>query len=220
MFGCFGGCSGYHDLLYKFLYLLLHIEPDHTGKEDVQQPGGGDGHVRGAHTGLDEGDHGECDVRHEGLLEGGGGEMGATDNRQAVRGEGGLLVGTGDGIVRKDVNSLISSWEQLNAGGGGGGVSLQVLTGREGKEKKRQSQEFRYLLGRDASRGLKCSFASTAGAGTSPGPRKGRGAQRKLNFTQTKLSFEVIRGSTGLGSFSTNQKRARNTDSVAGLKVL
>ena len=52
-----------------------------------------------------------------------------------------------DGIVRQDINLLISSWEQLNAGGGGGGMSLQVSTGREGKEKRRQSQEFSNLCG-------------------------------------------------------------------------
>ena len=133
------------------------------------------------------------------------------------------MIGAGEETVRKDVNSLISSWEQLNAGGG---MGLQVPTGREGKEKRRQSQEFRYLCGqfdgkegggmpgRDTSRVLKCSFAY--GKGTSPGPRKGRGAQRKLNFTQTKLSFEVIRGSSGLDKHSTNQKRDRDTDSVAG----
>ena len=33
---------------------------------------------------------------------------------------GGLLVGTGEGIVRNEVNSLLSSWEKLNAVGGGG----------------------------------------------------------------------------------------------------
>ena len=76
------------------------------------------------------------------------------------------------------------------------------------------------MPGRDTSRGLKCSFASTAGTGTSPGPRKGRGAQRKLNFTQTKLSFEVIQGSAGLGRISTNQKQARNTDSMEGGKAV
>jgi hypothetical protein len=142
----------------------------------------------------------ERDVRHEGLLDGRGGGMGATDNCQAVRrGEGGLLVGTGDGIARQDINSLTSSWEQLNAGGGGGGMSLQVLTGREGKEKRRQSQEFRNLCGqfdskegggkmvdvsgmpgRDTRRDLKLSFASIAGAGISPGPRKG--GSEKVRF--------------------------------------
>ena len=100
-----------------------------------------------------------------------------------------------------------------------------------------KSQEFRYLCGqfdgkerggvetdvsgmpgRDTSRGLECSFASLSGTGTSPGPRKGRGAQRKLNFVQTKLSFEVIRGSAALVRISTNQKRGRNTDSVEGEK--
>jgi hypothetical protein len=50
---------------------IMHIEPDHTGKEDVHQPGGGDGHGRGARVGLDDGDHGERDVRHGGLVEGG-----------------------------------------------------------------------------------------------------------------------------------------------------
>ena len=148
-----------------------------------------------------------------------------------------MSVGTGDGIARKDVNILISSWEQLNAGGGGGGMSLKVPTGMEGKEKRRQSQEFRNLCGqfdgkerggvetdvsgmpgRDTSRGLECSFASLSGTGTSPGPRKGRGAQRKLNFVQTKLSFEVIRGSAAVVRISTNQKRGRNTDSVEGEK--
>ena len=170
----------------------MHIKPDRTGKENVLQPGGGDGH----------------------------------DNCQAVRrGEGGMSVGTGDGIARKDVNILISSWEQLNAGGGGGGMSLKIPTGMEGKEKRRQSQEFRNLCGqfdgkerggvetdvsgmpgRDTSRGLECSFASLSGTGTSPGPRKGRGAQRKLSFTQTKLSFEVIRESSGL-NFNQSEER-------------
>ena len=49
-------------------------------------------------------------------------------------------------IVRKDVNYLISSWEQLNAGGGGDEMELQVPTG--GKEKGRQSKEFRYFCGK------------------------------------------------------------------------
>ena len=112
----------------------MHIEPDHTGKEDVHQPGGGDGRGRAARVGLE--DHGERDVRHGGLVEGGGGERGATDDCQAVRrGDGGLLIGAGEETVRKDVNSLISYWEQLNAGGGGGGMGLQVPTGREGRRK-------------------------------------------------------------------------------------
>ena len=113
-------------------------------------------------------------------------------------------------------------------------MSLQVSTGRERKEKRRQSQDFINLCGqfdreegggkmmdvsgmpgRDTSRDLKCSFAFIAGAGTSPGPRKGRGAQRKLDFKQAKLSLEVILGSTGVGSTSANQKRERILDSVA-----
>ena len=80
----------------------------------------------------------------------------------------------------------------------------QVPTG--GKEKRRQSQEFRVLCGkfdgkevgeietdvsrmpgRDTSRGLEYSFAD--GKGTLRGPREGRGTWRKLNYTQTKLSF-------------------------------
>ena len=39
---------------------IVHVEPDHTGMEDVHQPGGGDG--RGARVGQDGGDHGEHDV--------------------------------------------------------------------------------------------------------------------------------------------------------------
>ena len=69
------------------------------------------------------------------------------------------------------------------------------------------------MPGRDTSRGLDCSFA--AGIGTSPGPRKGTGAQRKLKYTQTKLSFEVVRGSSRLELTSTNQKREREIESVA-----
>ena len=112
------------------------------------------------------------------------------------------MIGAGEETVRKDVNSLISSWEQLNAGGGGGGMGLQVPTGREGKEKRRQSQEFRYLCGkfdgkegggmetdvsrmpgRDTSRDLDCSFA--AGIGTSPGPRKG--STEKIEIYTNKI---------------------------------
>ena len=56
------------------------------------------------------------------------------------------LVGAGEGTVRNDISSLISSWEQMNAGGGRGEMELQVPTG--GKEKRRQSQEFRVLCGK------------------------------------------------------------------------
>ena len=86
--------------------------------------------------------------------------------------------------------SLILSWEQLNAGGGGGDMDLKVPTG--GKVERRQSQEFRNLcvkfdekegggVGNDVrrkpesnpSRGLNCSFANVTGP--SPGPSQGRG---------------------------------------------
>ena len=96
---------------------------------------------------------------------------------------------------------------------------------------RRQSQEFRNLcvkfdekegggVGNDVrrkpesnpSRGLNCSFANVTGP--SPGPSQGRGAQRKLIYKQTKLSFDVVRGSSRLVSPSTNQKRAQDTDSV------
>ena len=45
------------------------------------------------------------------------------------------MIGNREGIVRNDVgvNSLILSWEQMNAGGGGGTLELEVPTGgREG----------------------------------------------------------------------------------------
>ena len=93
---------------------------------------------------------------------------------------------------------------------------------------RRQSQEFRNLcvkfdekegggVGNDVrrkpesnpSRGLNCKcdrpFAWT---------KSGEGAQRKLIYKQTKLSFDVVRGSSRLVSPSTNQKRAQDTDSV------
>ena len=79
----------------------------------------------------------------------------------------------------------------MNAGGGGGEMELKVPTG--GKEKRRQSQEFRYLCGKfdgkegggietdvrrkpgsNPSRGLTCSFADVKGP--SPGQSQGRGA--------------------------------------------
>ena len=60
---------------------------------------------------------------------------------------------------------------------------------------------------------LNCSFVNVDG--TSPGPILGRGAWRKL-YTQTKLSFEVIHGTSRLVSLSTNQKRLRDTDSGEG----
>ena len=55
------------------------------------------------------------------------------------------MISTREGIVRNyvGVNSLILSWEQMNAGGGGGTMELEVPTG--GREGRRRSQEFRDL---------------------------------------------------------------------------
>jgi hypothetical protein len=43
----------------------VHIEPDRIGREDVYQPGGGDG--REAQVGRDDGHHGGQDVQRGGL---------------------------------------------------------------------------------------------------------------------------------------------------------
>ena len=43
----------------------MHIEPDRIGREDVYQPGGGDG--REAQVGRDDGHHGGQDVQRGGL---------------------------------------------------------------------------------------------------------------------------------------------------------
>ena len=54
------------------------------------------------------------------------------------------MIGNREGIVRNDVgvNSIILSWEQINAGGGGT-MELEVPTG--GREGRRKSQECRDL---------------------------------------------------------------------------
>ena len=48
---------------------------------------------------------------------------------------------------KTDVSVLISSWEQLNAGGGGDAMELEVPTGG-GRGGRRVSQEFRDLCGK------------------------------------------------------------------------
>ena len=109
-------------------------------------------------------------------------------NQAGRRGEGGGVIGTEKEAFKKDVSVLISSWEQLNAGGGGGAMELEVAIGGSGGGRKK-SQEFRDLcqkfdgrkeegVGKDASmrsgKILNCSFANVAS--TSPGPIVGRGA--------------------------------------------
>ena len=58
----------------------VHIEPDRIGREDVYQPGRGDG--REAQVGRDDGHHGGQDVQRGGLGGGGGEDVGATDGRK------------------------------------------------------------------------------------------------------------------------------------------
>jgi hypothetical protein len=96
-----------------------------------------------------------------------------------------------EGGYQKGVRLLISSWEQLNAGGGGGAMELEIPTGRNGRG-MRKSQKFRDLcqkfdgkkkegVRKDAKmksgRVLDYSFENVAG--TSPGPNVERGDNRK-----------------------------------------
>jgi hypothetical protein len=188
---------------------------------DVGKPGGGDG--RGGQGGRDGDRHGGQSVLREGLGEEGEEVRAAVTNQAGRRGEGGCVIGTKKEAFKTDVSVLISSWEQLNAGGGGEVMELEVPTGGG-----RASQEFRDLCGKFNGRegegveedarvrsgtSLYCSFANVASS--SPGPIKGRGARRKL-FKQLKISFPVIVGDSPLVRQSTNRKRVSDTDRGEG----
>ena len=54
------------------------------------------------------------------------------------------MIGTKREAIKKDVGVLIFSWEQLNAGVGGGAMELEVPTGGDGGG-RRKNQEFRDL---------------------------------------------------------------------------
>ena len=125
--------------------------------------------------------------------------------------------------MKNDVSVLISSWEQLNAGGGGEVMELEVPTGGG-----RASQEFRDLCGKfngmegegveENARvrlGTSLYFSFENVASSSPGPIMGRGAHTKL-FKQSKISFPVIVGGRQLVRQSTNRKRMLDTDRGEG----
>ena len=133
------------------------------------------------------------------------------------RDDGGWIVGTGREAVRKDVGKMISSWEQLNDGGGEEALNLEIPTEYESGA-RRTSQDFRDLCrkfdGREeegvvkeakqkSGRDPSCSFSNMVV--TSPGPISGRGARRKC--IQPKPSFDnrVVRGDSGLVRPSTNR---------------
>ena len=124
---------------------MLHIEPDQVVLVDVGKPGGGDG--RGGQGGRYGDRHGGQSVLPEGLGEEGEEVRATVTNQAGRRGEGGCVIGTEKEAFKTDVSVLISSWEQLNAGGGGDAMELEVPTGG-GIGGRRVSREFRDLCGK------------------------------------------------------------------------